>query len=119
MDFECKGKNISLTNKVLSKLDLFVIDFINILSKYSDYVVLIKKIDMGELYSMLQDGLAVRIAVKETVIPNIELKFVKSDLDGISLREHMVVITGKDCINISPLELQIPFKLYLGSDKDV
>ncbi len=68
---------------------------------------------------MLQDGLAVRIAVMETVIPNIELKFVKSDLDKISLREHMVVKTGKDGINISPLELQIPFKLYLGSDKDI
>ncbi|MDD1744476.1 MAG: hypothetical protein LUQ20_01505 [Candidatus Methanoperedens sp.] len=162
MDFEYNGKNISLKNKVLSKLDLFVIDFVDILTKYADYVVvsgyvsiifgrsrgtedidiLIKKIDMetfiklnreligkqywflnadnpGELYGMLQDGLAVRIAVKETVIPNIELKFVKSDLDRISLREHMVVKTGKHIINISPLELQIAFKLYLGSDKDI
>lgn len=162
MDFEYQGKNISLKNKVLSKLDLFVIDFVNILTKYSDYVVvsgyvsivfgrsrgtedidiLIKKIDMetfiklnreligkqywflnadnpGELYGMLHDGLAVRIAVKETVIPNIELKFVKSDLDRISLKEHIVVKTGEHSINISPLELQIPFKLYLGSDKDI
>lgn len=162
MDFEYNGKNISLKNKVLSKLDLFVIDFVDILTKYADYVVvsgyvsiifgrsrgtedidiLIKKIDMetfiklnreligkqywflnadnpGELYGMLQDGLAVRIAVKETVIPNIELKFVKSDLDRISLREHIVVKTGKHIINISPLELQIAFKLYLGSDKDI
>ena len=107
-----------------------------------DIDILIKKIDMetfiklnreligkqywflnadnpGELYGMLQDGLAVRIAVKETVIPNIELKFMKSDLDRISLREHMVVKTGKHIINISPLELQIAFKLYLGSDKDI
>jgi hypothetical protein len=162
MDFEYNGKNISLKNKVLSKLDLFVIDFVDILTKYADYVVvsgyvsiifgrsrgtedidiLIKKIDMetfiklnreligkqywflnadnpGELYGMLQDGLAVRIAVKETVIPNIELKFVKSDLDRISLREHIVVKTGEHIINISPLELQIAFKLYLGSDKDI
>ncbi len=162
MDIEFSGEKISLKNKVLSKLDLFVIDFVNILEKYTDYVVvsgyvsilfgrsrgtedidiLIKKIDMetfiklnreligkqywflnadnpGELYDMLQDGLAVRIAVMETVIPNIELKFVKSDLDKISLKEHMVVKTGKDGINISPLELQIPFKLYLGSDKDI
>ncbi len=162
MDIEFKGKNISLKNKVLSKLDSFVIDFVNILNKFTDYVVvsgyvsilfgrsrgtedidiLIKKIDMetfikfnreligkqywflnaenpGELFGMLQDGLAVRIAVKETVIPNIELKFIKSDLDRISLKEHMVVKTGKDSINISPLELQIPFKLYLGSDKDI
>jgi len=162
MDFEYKGKNISLKNKVLSKLDLFVIDFVNILTKYADYVVvsgyvsiifgrsrgtedidiLINKIDMetfikfnreligkqywflnadnpGELYGMLHDGLAVRIAIKETVIPNIELKFVKSDLDKISLREHMIVETEENSINISPLELQIPFKLFLGSDKDI
>jgi len=81
-----------------------------------DIDILIKKIDMetfiklnreligkqywflnadnpGELYGMLHDGVGVRIAVKETVIPNIELKFVKSDLDRISLREHMVVKT--------------------------
>jgi len=162
MDFEYKGKNISLKNKVLSKLDLFVIDFVNILTKYADYVVvsgyvsiifgrsrgtedidiLINKIDMetfikfnreligkqywflnadnpGELYGMLHDGLAVRIAIKETVIPNIELKFVKSDLDKISLREHMIIETEENSINISPLELQIPFKLFLGSDKDI
>lgn len=162
MDIEFKGENIFLKNKALSKLDLFVIDFINILEKYTDYVVVsgyvsilfgrsrgtedidifINKIDMeifiklnreligkqywflnaenpGELFGMLQDGLAVRIAAKDTVIPNIEIKFVKSDLDRISLREHMVVNTGKESINISPLELQIPFKLYLGSDKDI
>jgi hypothetical protein len=112
MDIEFYEKNISLKNKALSKLDLFVIDFANILKKYTDYVVvsgyvsilfrrsrgtedidiLIKKIDMetfikfnmeliekqywflnadnpGELFGMLQDGLAVRIAAKETVIP--------------------------------------------------
>ncbi len=162
MDVEIKGKSIFLKNKVLSKLDIFVIDFINILKKYTDYVVvsgyvsilfgrsrgtedidiLTKKIDMetfiklnreligkqywflnaenpGELYGMLQEGLGVRIATKDTVIPNIELKFIKSDLDKISLRDHMMVKAGKDNINISPLELQIAFKLYLGSDKDI
>jgi len=162
MDLEFTRKNISLKNKVLSKLDMFVIDFVNILKKYTDYVVVsgyvsilfgrsrgtedidifINKIDMetfiklnreligkqywflnaenpGELFGMLHDGLAVRIAAKDTVIPNIEIKFVKNDLDRISLREHLVVNTGKNSINISPLELQIPFKLYLGSDKDI
>ncbi len=38
MDFEFNDKNISLKNKVLSKLDLFVIDFVNILTKYTDYM---------------------------------------------------------------------------------
>ena len=162
MDIEIEGKSISLKNKLLSKLDIFVIDFIDILKKYTNYVVvsgyvsilfgrsrgtedidiLIKKIDMdtfiklyreligkqywflnaenpGELYGMLEDGLAVRIAAKDTVIPNIEIKFVKSDLDRASLKESNMVKIGNDSINISPVELQIAFKLYLGSDKDV
>ncbi len=162
MDIEVKGRNISLKNKVVSKLDIFVIDFINILKKYVDYVVvsgyvsilfgrsrgtedidiLIKKIDFDtfirlyreliereywflnaenpiELYGMLENRLAIRAALKNTVIPNIEIKFVKNDLDIISLNEHRVVKIGKDSINISPVELQIAFKLHLGSDKDI
>ncbi len=162
MDIEVKGRNISLKNKVVSKLDIFVIDFINILKKYVDYVVvsgyvsilfgrsrgtedidiLIKKIDFDtfirlyreliereywflnaenpiELYGMLENRLAIRAALKNTVIPNIEIKFVKNDLDIISLNEHRVVKIGKESINISPVELQIAFKLHLGSDKDI
>ncbi len=162
MDLEVEGKDIYLKNKVISKLDSFVIDFINILNKYTDYVVvsgyvsilfgrsrgtedidvLIKKIDMEtflklhkeltgknywflnaenpvELYGMLEEKLAIRITVKGTVIPNIEVKFIKSGLDTISLNEHNVVKINRDSINISPIELQIAFKLYLGSDKDI
>lgn len=162
MDIEVKGRNISLKNKVVSKLDIFVIDFINILKKYVDYAVvsgyvsilfgrsrgtedidiLIKKIDFDtfirlyreliereywflnaenpiELYGMLENRLAIRAALKNTVIPNIEIKFVKNDLDIISLNEHRVVKIGKESINISPVELQIAFKLHLGSDKDI
>ncbi len=162
MDLKVEGKDIYLKNKVISKLDSFVIDFINILKKYTDYVVvsgyvsilfgrsrgtedidvLIKKIDMDtflklhkeltgknywflnaenpvELYGMLEEKLAIRIAVKDTVIPNIEVKFVKSGLDTVSLNEHNVVKIDRESINISPIELQIAFKLYLGSDKDI
>ncbi|MCZ7402644.1 MAG: hypothetical protein O8C61_10525 [Candidatus Methanoperedens sp.] len=162
MDIEIEAENIYLKNKVISKLDLFVVDFINILKKYTDYVVvsgyvsilfgrsrgtedidlLINKIDMDtflkfhneliennywflnaenpiELFGMLEDGLAIRAAVKDNVIPNIEIKFVKNQLDRISLKEHKVAQLDTYGINISPLELQIAFKLYLGSDKDI
>lgn len=162
MDLETEGKNIYIKNKVFSKLDIFVIDFINVLKKYVDYVVvsgyvsilfgrsrgtedidiLIKKIDIDtftklhqeliekkywflnaesskELYEMLDDRLAIRVALKDAVIPNIEIKFVKSELDMVSLNEHNVVKIGRQSINISPIELQIAFKLYLGSDKDI
>jgi hypothetical protein len=39
MDIEIEAEKIYLKNKVVSKLDLFVADFINILKKYTDYVV--------------------------------------------------------------------------------
>ena len=162
MDIEIEGKNIFLKNKIVSKLDNFVIDFINILKKYVGYVIvsgyvsilfgrsrgtedidiLIKKIDTDtftrlyneliekgywflnaespkELYEMLDEKLAIRVALRNTVIPNIEIKFVKSELDTVSLNEHNVVKVGNKSINISPIELQIAFKLYLGSDKDI
>ncbi len=153
MDIEIEGKNIFLKNKIVSKLDNFVIDFINILKKYVGYVIvsgyvsilfgrsrgtedidiLIKKIDTDtftrlyneliekgywflnaespkELYEMLDEKLAIRIALRNTVIPNIEIKFVKSELDTVSLNEHNVVKVGNKSINISPIELQIAFK---------
>ena len=162
MDIEIEGKNIFLKNKIVSKLDNFVIDFINILKKYVGYVIvsgyvsilfgrsrgtedidiLIKKIDTDtftrlyneliekgywflnaespkELYEMLDEKLAVRVALRNSVIPNIEIKFVKSELDTVSLNDHNVVKVGNKSINISPIELQIAFKLYLGSDKDI
>lgn len=162
MDIEIKGRDISIKNKVVSKLDIFVIDFINVLKKYVDYVVvsgyvsilfgrsrgtedvdiLIKKIDIDtfiklhkelieknywflnaenpiELYGMLENKLAIRATLKNTVIPNIEIKFAKNELDIISLNEHRVVKIGKESLNISPIELQIAFKLHLGSDKDI
>ena len=36
--------------------------------------------DVGEIYSMLRDGLAVRIAEEERIIPNVEMKFKKDDV---------------------------------------
>jgi len=35
MDIEIKDKNIYLKNKIISKLDMFVVDFIDILKKYT------------------------------------------------------------------------------------
>jgi hypothetical protein len=162
MELEIKGMDISIKNKITSKLDVYVIDFINVLKKYVDYVVvsgyvsilfgrsrgtedidiMIMKIGFDtfiklhrelieknywflnadnptELYGMLDNKLAIRVAAKDTVIPNIEIKFVKNALDITALNEHRVAKIGNESINISPIELQIAFKLYLGSDKDI
>ena len=75
--------------------------------------------NVNELYAMLEDGLAIRIARKNTVIPTIELKFVKDEFDRYSLENKIKVAMNDKHIFISPIELQIPYKLYLGSDKDI
>ena len=72
-----------------------------------------------ELYEMLNDKLAIRAAIQDTVIPNIEIKFTKNMIDRDSLQKHMEVKIDRESLNISPLEIQIPFKLYFGSDKDI
>jgi len=67
----------------------------------------------------LSEGLSLRFAKKNTFIPNIELKFPKVELDSWTLHEcRKVMINGK-ILFISPLELEIPFKLFLGSEKDI
>lgn len=75
--------------------------------------------DVTGLYEMLEEGLRVRIAKEDTIIPNIELKFVKDDFDRYSIDNRLEVVIGEKHLFISPIELQIPYKLYLGSDKDI
>lgn len=75
--------------------------------------------DEAGLYEMLETGLRVRIAKKDTIIPNIELLFVKDDFDRYALAKRLEVVLGDEHLFISPLELQIAYKLYLGSDKDI
>jgi|GEM_PF-4765792 len=53
---------------------------------------------------------AVIFAKKEQLIPNIEFKFVKDDVDYYSLTEAMEVMVRDTTLNISPLELQIAYK---------
>ena len=67
----------------------------------------------------LSEGLAIRFAKKNTFIPNIELKFPKGDLDAWTLSESKKVTINKKTLFISPLELEISYKLFLGSEKDI
>lgn len=160
LTYNC-GK-IIIENKVINLLDKFVLDFTELLEKYTEYVVvsgyiailfgrargtedidiLIRNIDkdvftsfyqnlikegyyflnpedMNELYEMLEDGLGIRIAKKDTIIPNIELKFIKDDFDKYSIDKRLIVVINKNHLFISPIELQIAYKLYLSSNKDI
>lgn len=71
-----------------------------------------------EAFDMLEDGLSVRFAKEGEVIPNFELKLPETEFDHVALdSKWKASVSGKE-INISPLELQIVYKLHLGSDKD-
>jgi len=71
------------------------------------------------LYDMLSHGMGIRIAEKDRFIPNIELKFLKDETDRCVLRERISVKMPGALLYISPLDIQIAYKLWLGSDKDI
>jgi hypothetical protein len=73
----------------------------------------------SELYRMLDGGLRARVTVEGTVIPNFELKFAESELDEYSLDNRIAVVFDDERVYVPPIELQIAYKLYLGSEKDV
>mgnify|MGYP001588482365 CR=1 FL=1 len=150
-------------DRELNELDKFVLDFLKILEKHTDYVIIsgyvsillgrtrgtedidvfIKELNKnkfldlynnlkrkgywclnsegsGEIYSYLEDGLAVRFALKGETIPNFEVKFARNNLAKESFNERITVITKGGNIKISSLERQIAFKrYYLKSDKDL
>lgn len=67
-----------------------------------------------------KEKIAWRVAKKETISPNMEIKRVKGNLDLYSLNNPLKVILNKtQILNISPLELQIAYKLFLSSRKDI
>lgn len=73
-----------------------------------------------ELFSLLNEKIAVRFAEKGKVIPNIELKFVKDELDHFTLREKVKVVTERGDIFVPNLSLQVAYKKFvLGSPKDL
>ena len=163
MEFEYTRDIISIENKVLTKLDEFVLDFLDVLDKYCSYVIISgylpilfgrtrgtedvdifiehvdKKIfvrfykelikdnyyflnpeDENGLYEMLLENLGIRAAKKDTIIPNIEMKYVKDDIDCFTLEKRVKLIVNKKYnFFISPIEVEIPYKLYLGSEKDI
>jgi len=48
-----------------------------------------------------------------------EIKFPKNELERLALHNRVRIRKGKISMYFSPIELQIAYKLWLGSDKDV
>lgn len=71
-------------------------------------------------YEYLKDNIALRFAKEGNVIPNIELKFAKNEIDELTLNKTITAKIGKEELVISHLELQIAFKeAVLKSPKDI
>lgn len=71
-------------------------------------------------YEYLKQNIAIRFSKINEFIPNFELKFPKSNVDVWTLSERKTVRVNNDFdLFISPLELEIPYKLFLGSEKDI
>jgi len=76
--------------------------------------------DMNDAYeNYLMEGHSIRFSRKNEFIPNIEIKFPKTELDIWTLQERIRVVLNRKVLYISPIELQIPYKLFLGSEKDI
>jgi hypothetical protein len=59
---------------------------------------------------------------KDIPMPNIEFKMIKNNLDEYSFKNKIKVRMGKEVLYVSPLELQIAYKLFLsqeGNEKDL
>lgn len=70
-----------------------------------------------DAFEMLKEH-AIRFAKKDPV-PNMEFKIIKNELDKFSYDNRIKVIIDSHNLFISPLELQIAYKLFLGSEKDL
>ncbi len=75
--------------------------------------------DYKEAYEKyMLDRLSIRFSIKSVYLPNMEVKFPKEEVDEWTLKNPIQVNFNGIILKTSPLELQIPYKFYLGSEKD-
>lgn len=158
MNYNAEKRELVL-GKELSELDRFVLDFIKILQKQTDYVIvsgyvsiifgrtratedvdlLVPKMNKEkfievfetflksgyecantsvaeEAFKMLNEH-AIRFYEAGFPIPNVEFKQIKTDLDRYSFENRIKVILPNGELYLSPIEMQIAYKLYLSSEK--
>lgn len=75
--------------------------------------------DERDAFSMLDEKLNPRFAKKGQSVPNFEIKFAKKETDFISLENPLKVVVDDIVFNTSTLEMQVAYKIKLGSDKDI
>lgn len=128
MELEFTSPKKVVFNRVLSNIDKFVLDFTNILSFVGvTYIVVSSYVAI--LFGRSRNTEDVDILVEKTPlqkfnqlwknIPCMEVKFAKDELDTYSLGNCVEIILNGKLLRVSPFEIQIAYKLFLGSNKDV
>ncbi|UHH26607.1 nucleotidyltransferase [Halobacterium noricense] len=69
---------------------------------------------LDEMYTMLSSGDRIRVAEEGEMIPNFEMWFAKNEVEREALDKAIAAELGAAQLNISPLELQIAYKLRLA-----
>jgi len=73
-----------------------------------------------EMFSFLEDNMAIRFHKKDSAIPNIEIKFAKKKFDRHTLEDRLKVVMQGKIVFVPSMEEQIAYKkTVLGSDKDM
>lgn len=74
---------------------------------------------LTSMYEMLDNGDNIWVAPDDQITPHLEVKFARDEFDRASLENAITARIGGEAIPIGPIELQIAYKLYLGSRTDV
>lgn len=70
-------------------------------------------------HEYLLKGTAIRFAYPREFIPNVEMKFEATKMHNTALSSPINVVVNGRNLPISPLEQQIAYKLFMGSEKDI
>ncbi len=112
-------------NRISEDVDMFLekMDFVrfnDLWNNLSEKFECLNTSECKEAYrEYLSRGIALRFSKKGEFIPNMEVKFSKVSLDDLSLKERIKVSINNHIMYISPLEIQVVFKLFLGTEKDI
>lgn len=73
---------------------------------------------LEEMYPLLSDGGRIRIAEDGELFPNFKTWFVSNGVEHEALANPLTVMFDEGQINVSPIELQIAYKLRLAQSAD-
>lgn len=74
---------------------------------------------LEEMYGNLSTGTNIWVAPIDQMTPHLEVKFPTDEFDWASLSNAIDAHIAGETIPVGPLELQVAYKLYLGSQKDL